>query len=66
MTRSIPARLAAFHANGADRYGVVTDDGIIDLTPRPALPGPQGRRPALWTNCSRPPKAAPPPIARRM
>ncbi|MBB3141435.1 fumarylacetoacetate hydrolase family protein [Halomonas organivorans] len=33
MTRSIPARLAAFHANGADRYGVVTDDGIIDLTP---------------------------------
>lgn len=26
-------RLAAFHANGSDRYGVVTDDGIIDLTP---------------------------------
>ena len=25
--------LAAFHANGADRYGVVTDTGIIDLTP---------------------------------
>ncbi len=29
----IPARVAAFRANGADRYGVVTDDGIIDLTP---------------------------------
>lgn len=33
MTRSIPARIAAFRANGADRYGVVTDDGIVDLTP---------------------------------
>jgi len=33
MTTSIPARVAAFHANGADRYGVVTDDGIIDMTP---------------------------------
>ncbi|MQM38749.1 hypothetical protein KBTX_02768 [wastewater metagenome] len=33
MTRVVPARLAAFHANGADRYGLVTDDGIIDLTP---------------------------------
>lgn len=33
MTTSIPARAAAFHANGADRYGVVTDDGIIDMTP---------------------------------
>jgi 2-keto-4-pentenoate hydratase/2-oxohepta-3-ene-1,7-dioic acid hydratase in catechol pathway len=30
---NIPARIAAFHANGADRYGVVTDDGIIDMTP---------------------------------
>jgi len=29
----IPARIAAFHANGADRYGVVTDAGIIDMTP---------------------------------
>ena len=26
-------RIAAFHVNGADRYGVVTDQGIIDLTP---------------------------------
>ncbi|WP_316013156.1 fumarylacetoacetate hydrolase family protein [Roseobacter sp. HKCCA0434] len=26
------ARLAAFKADGADRYGVVTDEGIIDLT----------------------------------
>lgn len=32
MTRSIPARLAAFHADGRDRYGVVTDAGIIELT----------------------------------
>ncbi|MAS03867.1 MAG: 2-hydroxyhepta-2,4-diene-1,7-dioate isomerase [Ahrensia sp.] len=31
--KPFPARIAAFHANGADRYGVVTDDGIIDLTP---------------------------------
>lgn len=31
--RPIPARVAAFRANGADRFGVVTDDGIIDLTP---------------------------------
>ena len=29
-----PARIAAFHADGADRYGVVTDDGIIDLKPQ--------------------------------
>lgn len=29
---SIPARIAAFHAQGADRYGVVTDEGVIDLT----------------------------------
>lgn len=29
----LPPRIAAFHANGADRYGVVTEDGIIDLTP---------------------------------
>ena len=28
-----PARIAAFRANGADRYGVVTDAGIVDLTP---------------------------------
>ena len=25
-------RIAAFHVDGADRYGVVSDDGIIDLT----------------------------------
>ena len=31
--KSILARVAAFRANGADRYGLVTDDGIIDLTP---------------------------------
>lgn len=29
----LPARIAAFRANGADRFGVVTDDGIVDLTP---------------------------------
>jgi len=29
----IPARIAAFRVNGADRYGVVTDKGIVDLTP---------------------------------
>lgn len=29
----IPARIAAFRANGADRYGVVTEAGIVDLTP---------------------------------
>jgi len=29
----IPARIAAFHAAGADRYGVVTDNGIVDMTP---------------------------------
>ncbi|MEC9198982.1 MAG: fumarylacetoacetate hydrolase family protein [Pseudomonadota bacterium] len=28
----LPPRLAAFHADGADRIGVVTDTGIIDLT----------------------------------
>lgn len=33
MAKPIPARVAAFHANGADRYGVVTDAGIIDMTP---------------------------------
>lgn len=32
MTRPIPARIAAFHANGADRYGIITDSGIVDLT----------------------------------
>ena len=30
----IPARIAAFHADGADRYGMVTDSGIIDMTPQ--------------------------------
>ncbi|RID92804.1 FAA hydrolase family protein [Gemmobacter lutimaris] len=29
----IPARIAAFRAHGADRYGVITDKGIADLTP---------------------------------
>lgn len=29
----IPARIAAFRAQDADRYGVVTDTGIVDLTP---------------------------------
>ncbi len=29
----IPARIAAFRADGRDRYGAVTDAGIIDLTP---------------------------------
>ncbi|MEO1494945.1 MAG: fumarylacetoacetate hydrolase family protein [Pseudomonadota bacterium] len=29
----IPARIASFRANGADRYGVVTDAGVVDLTP---------------------------------
>ncbi len=28
----IPARIAAFHADGADRFGVVTNAGIVDLT----------------------------------
>lgn len=27
-----PARIAAFHADGADRWGVVTDAGIVDLS----------------------------------
>lgn len=31
--KPIPARIAAFRANGADRYGVVTEAGIVDLTP---------------------------------
>lgn len=30
--RSVPARIAAFHADGADRWGVVTDAGIVDLS----------------------------------
>ena len=30
----IPARIAAFRADGADRYGVVSDAGIIDMTPQ--------------------------------
>jgi 2-keto-4-pentenoate hydratase/2-oxohepta-3-ene-1,7-dioic acid hydratase in catechol pathway len=29
----LPDRLASFHAAGADRYGVVRDGGIVDLTP---------------------------------
>lgn len=29
----LPDRLASFHAAGADRYGVVIGDGIVDLTP---------------------------------
>lgn len=29
----IPARIAAFQTDGCDRYGVVTDAGIIDMTP---------------------------------
>lgn len=32
MSQSLPPRIAAFNANGQDRYGVVTDEGIIDLT----------------------------------
>lgn len=28
-----PTRIAAFHADGADRYGIVTNTGIIDLSP---------------------------------
>lgn len=32
MAKPIPARVAAFHVDGADRYGVVTDSGIIDMT----------------------------------
>lgn len=31
--KPIPARIAAFRANGADRYGVVAEAGIVDLTP---------------------------------
>ena len=31
--KQISARIAAFRAHGQDRYGVVTDHGIIDLTP---------------------------------
>lgn len=33
MTVSIPARAVAFHANGSDRYGVLTEAGIVDMTP---------------------------------
>ena len=32
MSKPIPARIIAFHAEGADRYGVLRDDGIVDLT----------------------------------
>jgi 2-keto-4-pentenoate hydratase/2-oxohepta-3-ene-1,7-dioic acid hydratase in catechol pathway len=32
MMTPIPARIAAFHADGADRFGVVTNAGIVDLT----------------------------------
>lgn len=31
---NLPPRLAAFRANGKDCYGVVTDAGVIDLTPK--------------------------------
>lgn len=31
--KSIPSRIAAFRVNDQDRYGVVTDTGIIDMTP---------------------------------
>lgn len=34
MSRPIPARLAAFRAGGADRIGLVTGAGIVDLTGR--------------------------------
>ena len=30
---TIPARLASFHVAGRDRYGFVTDGGLVDLTP---------------------------------
>ncbi|MAM61353.1 fumarylacetoacetate hydrolase family protein [Maritimibacter sp. UBA3975] len=30
---NIPARLATFRAAGRDRYGLVTDAGLVDLTP---------------------------------
>lgn len=30
--KPIPARIAAFHAAGRDRFGVVIGDGIVDLT----------------------------------
>ncbi|MCH4813716.1 fumarylacetoacetate hydrolase family protein [Vreelandella neptunia] len=33
MSTPLPPRLASFHANGADRYGVVTPEGIVDLLP---------------------------------
>ncbi|ODC02289.1 2-hydroxyhepta-2,4-diene-1,7-dioate isomerase [Terasakiispira papahanaumokuakeensis] len=33
MSTPLPPRLASFRANGADRFGVVTDHGIVDLTP---------------------------------
>ncbi|WP_375174704.1 fumarylacetoacetate hydrolase family protein [Pseudooceanicola sp.] len=29
---SLPPRLIAFHTKGADRYGVISDAGIVDLT----------------------------------
>jgi 2-keto-4-pentenoate hydratase/2-oxohepta-3-ene-1,7-dioic acid hydratase in catechol pathway len=32
MSRPIPARIAAFRVNGQNRFGVVTDAGVIDLT----------------------------------
>ncbi|WP_238365364.1 fumarylacetoacetate hydrolase family protein [Mesobacterium pallidum] len=32
MPKDIPARVAAFHAGGQDRYGVVAESGFIDLT----------------------------------
>ncbi|MDN3518905.1 fumarylacetoacetate hydrolase family protein [Aquisalimonas lutea] len=33
MSTTLLPRLASFHADGADRYGVVGDEAIIDLTP---------------------------------
>ncbi|MCZ0927577.1 fumarylacetoacetate hydrolase family protein [Halomonas janggokensis] len=33
MSNPLPPRLAAFRASGADRFGVVTEDGIVDLKP---------------------------------
>jgi 2-keto-4-pentenoate hydratase/2-oxohepta-3-ene-1,7-dioic acid hydratase in catechol pathway len=37
--KPIPARIAAFHAAGRDRFGVVTDAGIVDLTEVVPYPG---------------------------
>ncbi|MEJ8473278.1 fumarylacetoacetate hydrolase family protein [Roseibium algae] len=37
MTKPIPARVAAFHVNGKDRFGVVSDAGVVDLTDKVAF-----------------------------